>query len=244
MVKFTNDSYLYPIAIDDLGPRETGCTYFSVTGDNNSWVALGTGTAYDYDVALRVRTSSFSNILSAFSDDGHCTHCNSFSDYGTEHTVYTYCGDLLPSHGYKVAYYDGSDTKRVTDSVTSGASGNVSSQHTFAEEIDARNMPALRKFFYSLYPIIGLEDPFLSGLFHQELSSQNYRGIAQEYDVKVAQAIDDIEAVEEKGRFMEGLEAIAREMASFCTDMITQTSVQSALAEIINRELNKDEDTD
>jgi hypothetical protein len=112
----------------------------------------------------------------------------------------------------------------------------------FAEEIRARNMPALRKLFYSLYPIIGLEDPFLSGLFHQELSSQNYRDIAQKYDMKVAKAIEDIEAVEDKGRFMEGLEAIAREMALFCTDMITQTSVQSALAEIINRELNKDED--
>ena len=112
----------------------------------------------------------------------------------------------------------------------------------FAEEIKARNMPALSKFFYSLYPIIGLEDPFLSGLFHQELSSQNYRDIAQQYDMRVAKAIEDIEAVEEKGRFMEGLEAIAREIALFCTDMITQTSVQSALAEIIKRELNKDED--
>ncbi|UCE41904.1 MAG: hypothetical protein JSV17_02675 [Candidatus Aminicenantes bacterium] len=112
----------------------------------------------------------------------------------------------------------------------------------FAEEIQTRDMPALRKLFYSLYPIVGLEDPFLSGLFHQELISQNYRGIAQQYDVKIAQAIVDIEAVEEKGRFMEGLESIAKEMASFCADMITQASVQKALEEIINKELSKDMD--
>jgi hypothetical protein len=112
----------------------------------------------------------------------------------------------------------------------------------FAEEIQKSDMPALRKLFYSLYPILGLEDPFLSGLFHQELVSQDYRQIARQYDEKVAQAIVDIEAVEEKERFLEGLEAIAREMASFSTEMLTQTSVQESLAEIINKELNKYKD--
>ena len=112
----------------------------------------------------------------------------------------------------------------------------------FGQEIQNRDIPALRKFFYSLYPIIGLEDPFLSGLFHQELASQNYRQIALHYDERVAQAIVDIEAVEEKGKFLEGLEAIARELAAFTTEMITQTSVQEALVEIINKELYKDKD--
>lgn len=114
--------------------------------------------------------------------------------------------------------------------------------HAFAEEIQNRDMPTLRNLFYSLYPILGLEDPFLSGLFHQELASKNYRQITLQYEEKVAQAIVDIEAVKEKGRFLEGLEAIAREMASFSAEMITQTSVQKALAEIINKELNKDKD--
>jgi len=128
------------------------------------------------------------------------------------------------------------------DFILSFFSNHSDLAHAFAEEIQARDMPALRKFFYSLYPVIGLEDPFLSGLFHQEVASQNYRGIAEQYDIKIAQAIVDIEAVEEKGRFLEGLEAIAREMASFCADLITQTSVQRALAEIINKEISKDID--
>lgn len=113
---------------------------------------------------------------------------------------------------------------------------------TFGEEIQNRDVPALRKFFYCLYPIIGLEDPFLSGLFHQELTSKDYEGIVRQYEERVAQAVADIEAVGERGRFLEGLEAIAREMASFSADMITQTSVQKALAEIIKKEINKDID--
>lgn len=128
------------------------------------------------------------------------------------------------------------------DFILSFFSNHSDLARAFAEEIQTRDMPALRKFFYSLYPIIGLEDPFLSGLFHQELASKNYRGIAEQYDIKVAQAIVDIEAVEEKGRFLEGLEAIAREMASFCADLITQTSVQRALAEIIKNELSNERD--
>lgn len=114
--------------------------------------------------------------------------------------------------------------------------------HAFAEEIRTEDMPALRKLFYNLYPIIGLQDPFLSGLFHQELASQDYRTIVQQYDMRIAQAIVDIEAVDEKGKFLEGLETIAREMASFSADMITQTAVQRALAEIIKNELSKQND--
>jgi hypothetical protein len=121
-------------------------------------------------------------------------------------------------------------------------SGHAELSQAFAEEIATKDMPALRKLFYKLYPIVGLEDPFLSGLFHQELTSKDYGKIVQEYDTKIARAIVDIEAVDERGKFLEGLEAIAREMASFSADMITQTSVQRSLADIIKNELSKERD--
>lgn len=113
---------------------------------------------------------------------------------------------------------------------------------TFSEEIRNRDLPALRKHFYSLYPIVGLEDPFLAGLFHQELESKDYRAIIREYDCRVAQAIVDIEALDEPGRFLDGLKDIAEEMASFSGGMIKQTPVQSALAEIIKKELNREKE--
>ncbi len=112
----------------------------------------------------------------------------------------------------------------------------------FAREIETDDLPALRELFYYLYPIFGLEDPFLSSLFHQELESQDYRSIVQQYDTKIAEAIVDIEAVDNKKKFLDGLETIAREMASFSAEMITQTDVQRALAEIIKNELKKEKD--
>lgn len=110
---------------------------------------------------------------------------------------------------------------------------------TYAKEIEKKDLPSLRKFFYCLYPIVGLEDPFLAGLFHQELESKDYRAIVRDYENRVALAIADIESLEEIGTFLEGLEAVAREMASFSADMITQTSVQNALAAIIREEMSR-----
>ena len=47
-----------------------------------------------------------------------------------------YGTNLTPSHGYRVAYYDGSNTRRATDAVDSDVFGDLSSQHTFAPGTD------------------------------------------------------------------------------------------------------------
>jgi C1A family cysteine protease len=52
VVKFTNDSYTYPIPVDSQGPSEAGRTYVSHTGTSGSWNAPGD------DVAIRLRTST------------------------------------------------------------------------------------------------------------------------------------------------------------------------------------------
>ncbi|MEE9616799.1 MAG: C1 family peptidase [Anaerolineae bacterium] len=52
VVKFTNDSYTYPVPIDYDGPKETGRTYKSSSGASGSW------TESSYDVAIRLRTST------------------------------------------------------------------------------------------------------------------------------------------------------------------------------------------
>ena len=72
--------------------------------------------------------------LESYSDPDHNTPCDNFADFGTQHTVYIYCTNLIPNHDYRVSYYDGSDNKVVTDQeVSSDGSGNLSSQHTFRE---------------------------------------------------------------------------------------------------------------
>ncbi|UCH42144.1 MAG: hypothetical protein JSW16_04770 [Dehalococcoidales bacterium] len=138
VVKFTNSSYIYPVAADHLGPSETGRTYLSSSGNNGTWTDLGAAPNWN-DIAIRLRTSDYPNellSLASYSDSGHTTACDNFTDYATENIAYMHGTNLVPSHGYRVAYYDGSDTKRATDNQDSDESGNLSSQHTFDPETD------------------------------------------------------------------------------------------------------------
>jgi unsaturated rhamnogalacturonyl hydrolase len=91
----------------------------STGGPNVDWIAVG------------------SLSLESYSDAAHTIACDNFTDYGTQHTAYIYGTGLLPSHDYRVAYYDGGGSKRATDDQTSGASGNLISQHTFVPGTDA-----------------------------------------------------------------------------------------------------------
>ncbi len=72
----------------------------------------------------------------SYSDAAHNNPLDLFDDFGTEHTVYMSGTGLLPSHSYRVAYYDGSDTRRVNEIKASNASGNLSSEHEFSVGTD------------------------------------------------------------------------------------------------------------
>jgi len=55
VVKLTNASYEYPVAVDTEGPNETGRTYRSCSGEAGSWGDVGAD--YSADLAIRLRTS-------------------------------------------------------------------------------------------------------------------------------------------------------------------------------------------
>ncbi|MGQ9600440.1 MAG: C1 family peptidase [Anaerolineae bacterium] len=58
VVKFTNNSFNYPIAGDVNGPIQSGgYTYLSCSGSSGSWIDMSTRTPRT-DVAIRVRTSN------------------------------------------------------------------------------------------------------------------------------------------------------------------------------------------
>jgi subtilisin family serine protease len=75
-------------------------------------------------------------VTASYSDASHTTPCDEYNDFGTEHTVYMYATSLLESHNYRVAYYDGGNTKRATDDVAASAGGILESQHTFVNGVD------------------------------------------------------------------------------------------------------------
>ncbi len=107
----------------------------------------------------------------------------------------------------------------------------------FAAEIREKDRESLREAFQSLYPILGLEDPFLTGLFHEELESKDYKKIVRHFEKRVAQAVEEIESIEGKAKFVAGLETIARKLASLGSGLFTDRSVQKALADRIKKEM-------
>ena len=105
----------------------------------------------------------------------------------------------------------------------------------YEAEIEKKDLKTLREAFTRLYPILGLEDPFLSALFHKELESNDFKKIVKEFEEKVCRAEKDIEAFDDKSRLLEGLKTFADEMASLNIDLISQDKVQKVVADIIKK---------
>lgn len=113
---------------------------------------------------------------------------------------------------------------------------------TYEAEIKKKDLVSLRKNFFRLYPIIGLEDPFLSALFYEELKSGDFEKIVKEFEERVSQAEKDIEAFNGKLKLLEGLKSFANEMISLNLDLFSQDKVQDIFAGLIKKSLmNNDE---
>ena len=105
----------------------------------------------------------------------------------------------------------------------------------YETEIISNDMKALREAFNRLYPILGLEDPFLAALFYKELESRDFRKIVKEFKEKVSRAERDIEAFEGKSRLLEGLKTFADEMASLSIELMSEDEVQEIVANTIKK---------
>jgi hypothetical protein len=102
-------------------------------------------------------------------------------------------------------------------------------------EIKSKDMETLREAFHGLYPTLGLEDPFLSALFYEEIESRDFKKIVKEFEEKVSLAEKDIETFEGKSRLLEGLETIAEEAASLSAELMSNDDVQEVVARTIKK---------
>ena len=100
----------------------------------------------------------------------------------------------------------------------------------YEAEIKSEDKDTLREAFNRLYPILGLENPFLSSLFYDERKSNDFKKIVKEFDKRVSCAKKDIDAVKDKSRFLEGLESIGKEAASLSVDLMSNEEVQEVVA--------------
>lgn len=105
----------------------------------------------------------------------------------------------------------------------------------YEAEIEKRQLKTLREAFNRIYPILGLEDPFLSALFYEELEENDFKKIVKEFKEKVSLAKKDIETFEGKSRLLEGLKTFAHEMVSLNIYLMSEDKVQKAVADLIKK---------
>jgi hypothetical protein len=110
-------------------------------------------------------------------------------------------------------------------------------KEAYSEEIKHKDWKTLRAVFIRLYPILGLNDPFLMALFKEELEAEDYPKIVLEFDSRVGKAKQDIRAVEANDRLLAGLKAFGEELASLLTAILAESDVQRSLQEILEEHL-------
>jgi hypothetical protein len=111
---------------------------------------------------------------------------------------------------------------------------------TFAKELDKNDIASLRDAFRCLYPVVGLEEPFLSALFQAEVKSEDYRKIVRDFEARVRRAKRDMDAVKGHSGLLRDLKVFAEEMVSFGKDYLLEKDVQKAVAEILKKKSDND----
>jgi len=105
----------------------------------------------------------------------------------------------------------------------------------YAGDIAVRDMKALRTAFPALYPVCGLGDAFLAGLFKKELAAGDYRKIAAEFGARAARAGEDIGSAAADARFWAGLENLGAELAALGIHLLKDEDVRKAVAAAIKK---------
>ena len=113
--------------------------------------------------------------------------------------------------------------------------GHPGLREFYAKELKAGDIKKLRIAFARLYPVIGLEDPFLAALFLGELEAGDYETIVKEFNSRVIQAREDIKSLKRKPRLMSGLEDLTAAVVSLGTGMLSDKDVQEMISEIVRK---------
>ena len=106
-------------------------------------------------------------------------------------------------------------------------------------EIKKKDLEALREAFIRLYPLLGLEDPFLSALFTTELETKKYRDIVRTFDARMDQARADIAALKSRPKFLEALKTLSEELSALSAALLSQTDVQKSLEKLIKTQIKE-----
>ena len=109
----------------------------------------------------------------------------------------------------------------------------------YKNELKKKDLPALREAFIRLYPVLGLEDPFLTALFRDDLEAKEFRRIVQGFDTRIDQARADIESLKSRPEFLEALKTLSNEFAALSAALLSQTDVQKSLETIVKGQVEE-----
>ena len=115
-------------------------------------------------------------------------------------------------------------------------------QKAFETEIKNRDMKSLRPAFRALYPVVGLEEPFLQGLFSEELAQGDFRLIADQFDWKLKQALEEIKAAEKKPELWKALKKIGESFMSLGWAWLSDDELRAWLKSILGMERQGEEE--
>ncbi len=115
--------------------------------------------------------------------------------------------------------------------------GQAALGRAYAGEIEAGDMKALRAAFRALYPVCGLEDAFLAGLFKKELAAGDYRKIAAEFGARAAGAVADVGPAAADARFWAALENLGAELAALGVHLLKDEDIRKAVAAAVKKKV-------
>lgn len=112
-------------------------------------------------------------------------------------------------------------------------------EREFRPELDEGNSERLRRIFNRLYPVFGLEDPFLNALFKEELEKKEYRRLIADYEARIHAAQRDIQILEKSPELRKALDALYQHALSLGSDVLTQRDVQKNIIKMIEDHVHK-----
>lgn len=101
----------------------------------------------------------------------------------------------------------------------------------FADELEANDRRALRKAFAGLYPVLGIEDPFLQTLFEAEIETGAYRAIAAEFAARARSARDAVRRA--PAELWTGLSAVGAELAAHGIHELADREIRRLIAHAV-----------
>ena len=107
-------------------------------------------------------------------------------------------------------------------------------------ELKARDQSALKNAFSRLYPILGIEDPFLYALFYEKIKSNDYRKIVDEFDSILEKARNDVKVLAENSKLLDELRSMGEEMASFGLHLLSENKILDLLEDSVRKALLKE----